>query len=146
MKPLVVLFVLLLLSIVAVAGDGSSAPATTANTNNLITKPYLDVTRQPRPMKSFWTMVAVSSVLTAMDVELTNSCVRSGQCREANPLYGSNPTRARMYGISVPITAGANLMSYMLHRRNRGTLGFMPQLGLSLSHVAGIGTNVAVRR
>jgi hypothetical protein len=33
------------------------------------------------------------------DVETTKAAVSSGRCEEANPLFGTNPGRVRMYGI-----------------------------------------------
>jgi hypothetical protein len=59
-----------------------------------------DVVRaRPRLGKSFWIPWAANIALTVASVELTESCVRSHQCVEGNPILGRQPSRAELYGI-----------------------------------------------
>jgi hypothetical protein len=49
--------------------------------------------------KKFWLATAVVVGTTVLDIEMTARCVRSHTCVERNPLWGRNPSRAKMYGI-----------------------------------------------
>lgn len=81
--------------------------------------------REPRPRiadKKFWTLTAVQFGADIFDIETTQAGLRNGGA-EVNPLFGSRPSRAKMYGISFPLTAAVCALEYRLKRdgRNRDT-------------------------
>lgn len=55
---------------------------------------------------------------TVADAEGTQSCLHAETCKEENPLFGSHPSRARVYGISIPL----GLVSYAIaaHLKQKG--------------------------
>lgn len=56
--------------------------------------------------RRFWIMAAVEVAATVADGETTQWALRSHpDAREINPLFGSRPDRAKMYGIALSITA-----------------------------------------
>ena len=55
---------------------------------------------------------------TVADAQGTESCIRAGTCREVNPLFGSHPSRARVYGISVPL--GLATYAIAAHLKQKG--------------------------
>ena len=75
--------------------------------------------RRPTADKKWYAATAASGILTAGDVE--NSLIALGNChnaREANPLYGKCPGRARYYAISGPIFVLNAYMSYKWKRED----------------------------
>jgi len=53
--------------------------------------------------KKFWLVTAAVVGTTILDVETTARCIKAHTCGERNPLFGQNPTRAKMYGIKAPL-------------------------------------------
>ncbi len=49
--------------------------------------------------KKFFLATTAVIGATLLDVETTARCFRSKTCAEANPIYGSHPSRAKLYGI-----------------------------------------------
>lgn len=68
--------------------------------------------------KKFLILFGMAAVLTVTDIELSQHCLQAGTCHEANPLYGTNPTRARMYGMNIPILGAQTILSAWLKRRH----------------------------
>jgi hypothetical protein len=92
--------------------------------------------------RAFALLVTVSAVATVADLELTANCLKTvANCREANPLLGSDPSRARLYGVSVPIYAGQVILSRMLRRKERKTW-MMPLVSLTGMHAVGAASNL----
>jgi hypothetical protein len=75
--------------------------------------------------KKFLILFGMTAALTVTDIELTQRCMRAGTCHEANFLCGTNPTRARMYGINIPILGGQAIFSAWLKRRHPERNGWM---------------------
>jgi hypothetical protein len=67
--------------------------------------------------RKFLTLFGMTTALTVTDIELTQRCLKAGTCHEANFLYGNDPTRARMYGINIPVLGAQALVSAWLKRR-----------------------------
>jgi hypothetical protein len=88
--------------------------------------------------KKFVLLFGMTAVLTVTDIELTQHCLRAKTCQEANFLYGSNPTRARMYGINVPLLSTQMMFSAWLKRRHpeRNQWMIAPIVG-SIAHGVG---------
>ncbi len=94
--------------------------------------------------RPFAVLAAISAAAMVADIELTANCVRTaGSCREANPLLGSDPRRARMYGLNVPIYMSEILLSRMLKRKlPERKLWMMPLLSLTSTHAIGAASNM----
>ena len=107
----------------------------------------------PTPVKprvfnrTFALLATVSAAMTVADVELTANCLKTAaNCREANPLLGSNPSRTRLYGVSVPIYAGEFALSQMLRRKFPDRKSWTrPFLSLVGAHAVGVGSNLRAR-
>ena len=107
----------------------------------------------PAPVKprtfnhTFAILALVSAAMTVADVELTaNSLKTVANSREANPLLGSNPSRARLYGVSVPIYAGEIALGHLLRRRFPERKSWMrPFVSLTGAHAVGVVSNLRAR-
>lgn len=95
--------------------------------------------------RSFAVLATLSAATMVADIELTANCVRNSgnSCREANPLLGSDPSRARMYGLNVPIYMSELLLSRMLNRKlPERKLWMMPLLSMTWTHAVGVASNM----
>jgi hypothetical protein len=101
-----------------------------------------------RPSSKTWdtTFVLLSGVATALtvaDMELTARCTARQTCSEVNPLYGANPTRARLYGISLPMLGGELFLArWLKHRHPDRKVWMMPLIANSATHAVGTATAV----
>jgi hypothetical protein len=82
---------------------------------------------------------------TVADVETTNSCITAHTCSEGNPLFGKNPSRALMYGVSMPINAGVIFFYAKEKRHGRGFPGFISMWCLTMLHTSVAAHNAALR-
>jgi len=95
--------------------------------------------------RTFAILAAVSAAATVADVELTANCLKTSvNCHEANPLWGKDPSRARLYGVNVPIYAGEMMLSRVLRRKERKAW-MMPLASLTGIHAVGAASNLWAR-
>ena len=87
--------------------------------------------------RGFWAITASATALTVADVELSQACLQRGTCTEANPLLPSS--RRAAYGIQVPVTAAAILLSYRMKKHHHKGW-WLPQFGLVVGHAIGTGS------
>jgi hypothetical protein len=52
------------------------------------------------------------------DIETTAHGLKSGRCKESNPLAGKSPSRVKMYGTLVPIAAFHTIMGWQYQKRH----------------------------
>jgi hypothetical protein len=78
---------------------------------------------------------ALNLAATVADIEGTQSCLRAHTCREANPLFGSNPSRARSYGIGIPLDLVAYAGFALVKKEGRGNLAFGLLWGSTVAHI-----------
>jgi hypothetical protein len=64
----------------------------------------------------------VPIVGTVLDTEATQAGLKRG-CIEGNALYGTHPSRTRMYAIGLPIAAVVDLLAYKLRHQSAGKIG-----------------------
>jgi hypothetical protein len=106
---------------------------------------------QPPKVRTFdhtFTLLAIlSAAATVADIEMTANCLKTVQnCRESNFLLGSDPGRARLYGVNVPIYAGQIMLSRVLRRRfPERKLWTIPLLSSAGTHAVGVASNLRVR-
>lgn len=97
--------------------------------------------------RTFVFLATLSAAATVADIELTANCLKTNRnCRETNPLLGSDPSRARLYGVNVPILAGQMMLSRMLQRRfPQRKLWMAPFISTTGTHVVGVASNLWAR-
>lgn len=94
--------------------------------------------------RSFALLTAFSIGATVADMALTNRCVSAGTCVEANPLFGSRPSAARLYGTSMPLLTGETLLSYYLKKHHpESKVWLVGPITTLIAHGAGIASNVS---
>lgn len=89
--------------------------------------------RKRRADKAYWLVTSAMFATAVLDVESTARCLNAGTCREANPLYGPSPTRRKMYGIRIPMTAALSYLIYKQKRRDdyaKDTYDFRCNMGM----------------
>ena len=105
------------------------------------------IPEQPAPRVfdgKFKVLAALSIATTTADLESTLHC--SPTCREINPLNGSHPTRARLYGINAPLLVGELMMSRVLRKRSPDRkLWTIPLVTTSAEHMFGVASNLRAR-
>jgi hypothetical protein len=74
--------------------------------------------------RKFFILAGVSTAATLLDITTTSNCIfKYSNCREANPLLGSHPSQAKIYGVNLSLLAGemfasAWLRHQMPHRKS----------------------------
>jgi hypothetical protein len=71
---------------------------------------------------------------TVADIETTHSCIRSGSCREGNPLLGQS--RPQAYAVSMSLNAFAFWASAEQKRHGHGVAPFFIFWGGAVLHAA----------
>ncbi len=72
---------------------------------------------------------------TIADIEGTEACLNAHTCTEGNPLFGANPSRAKAYGIGIPLGLATYVMSSWLKKNGDGNLAFGLIWGGTMAHV-----------
>ena len=102
-----------------------------------------------RTVDKTWILLTLASAgVTVLDIENTRYCLRSGDCFEADPLYGKFPSRARLWSISGPILAMTTYLSWRYKRSDDAALAFgaktawtkwwIPQVSNIATHAVGV--------
>lgn len=79
--------------------------------------------KQPIPVihrtadHSYWFHVGAQMGATVLDFEYTQHVLANGG-RELNPILGPHPSRARMYGIAVPVQTACDLLAWKWKRED----------------------------
>ncbi len=68
--------------------------------------------------RNFWLSTGLSLALTIADVENSRLALSRVGTSEANPLFGSHPSRGRYYAVTLPIFAANAYMSYRWKRED----------------------------
>lgn len=76
--------------------------------------------KPPRIVDGEFVALAIAAAMaTVMDVESTVQAQRDPDAVEVNAwLYGERPTRTRMYGVNVPLTAALTCLAYHWRRKH----------------------------
>jgi hypothetical protein len=77
---------------------------------------------------------AFNFAATIADAEGTQACLHARACREANPLFGSNPSRARTYGMGIPIELASFAGFALAKKRGQGNLAFLILWASTVAH------------
>jgi len=86
--------------------------------------------------RRFLPLAGVATAATVLDVATTSHCMsRYADCQEGNPLLGSHPSQAKLYGVSFSMLGGQLLASAWMRRRTPdGKLWMAPPIIASVGH------------
>jgi hypothetical protein len=75
--------------------------------------------KKPRILdRKFFLLAGMATAATGLDVATTSHCISTyAACQEGNPLVGSNPSQAKLYGVSFSMLAGQLLASAWIRRK-----------------------------
>jgi hypothetical protein len=138
--PLIVLIFAASLQAVA-----QNAPASSVFDTKTLVTPHPQPTVSFEPAKEtkprifdrkFFVLAGVATAATVFDVATTSHCMSTyADCQEGNPLLGTHPSTARLYGVSFSILGGQLLASAWLRRKNpTGKLWMAPPIITAAGH------------
>jgi hypothetical protein len=86
--------------------------------------------------RKFLLLAGIATTATVLDLATTSHCISTySHCQEGNPLVGSNPSTARLYGISLSILGAQLLASAWLRREMpHRKLWMAPPIAASVGH------------
>jgi len=114
----------------------SASPASVSTAGYIAARPVSN----PRITDSkFFLINSLHLGMAALDVELTQHCIASHQCREGNPLMPSS--QAGQLSISIGYVALGSCASYWLKKRKSPHWWLPPAAGIT-GHAAGIATGL----
>ena len=91
--------------------------------------------------KQFTAYTAALWVATVIDVESTQSALNSCTgCQELNPIFGDDPSRARMYAVAVPVNVGMMWLSYRWKKQGK-KWWMLPMIAPTAGHGIAAGFN-----
>jgi hypothetical protein len=68
--------------------------------------------------RKFLILAGIATAATMLDVATTTHCMSTyANCQEGNPLLGSHPSQAKLYGVSFSMLGGQLLASAWLRRK-----------------------------
>lgn len=149
-----IVILLLLLTLASFAEEVPSGPspqpaAVLSAAVPVLVQPIVVVPSKPKPTstKKFWALTAFSAAMTVADIELTQNCLATVRgCYETDPIYGTHPSRARMYAINIPVNAAVSYLSYKaMNGKRLSRMWAWPQLALTATHFGGVMTNITTR-
>ena len=78
---------------------------------------------------------ALNMAGTIVDIEGTQACLHANTCREADPIFGSHPSRARAYGTAIPLNLANYAAAAYLKKYGKGNLAFGLLWATTVAHV-----------
>lgn len=113
--------------VIALQAAAQNAPASTVFAANTV------ITERPQHMflfastkktqpkvldRKFLVLAGMATAATALDVATTSHCMSAyANCQEGNPLLGSHPSQAKLYGVNLSMLAGEVLASAWMKRK-----------------------------
>lgn len=86
--------------------------------------------------RKFLVLAGIATAATVLDVATTTHCISTyANCQEGNPLLGSHPSPAKLYGVSFSMLGGQLLASAWMRRKTpNGKLWLVPQIVATAGH------------
>jgi hypothetical protein len=86
--------------------------------------------------RKFFVLAGIATAATMLDVTTTTHCMsKYAGCQEGNPLLGSHPSQAKLYGVSFSMLGGQLLASAWMRRKApKGNLWMVPPIIASAGH------------
>jgi len=142
---LIVLILVVLILVTSLAAAGQDAPASSVfDTQTVITpqsQPAVSFApaKETKPRvfdRKFFVLAGIATAATVLDVATTSHCMSTyADCQEGNPLLGSHPSQAKLYGVSFSILGGQLLASAWLRRKApNGKLWMAPSIITAAGH------------
>ena len=82
---------------------------------------FLSARKESKPRildRKFLLLAGMATAATALDLATTSHCLSTyANCREGNPLFGSHPSQATIYGVTLSMLAGQLFASAWIRRR-----------------------------
>jgi hypothetical protein len=134
-----------LISVMALQATAQNTPASGAfNTQTTITplsqrEASFAPTRVTKPRvfdRKFFVLAGIATATTVLDVAMTSHCISTySNCQEKNPLFGSHPSAAKLYGVSFSMLGGQMLASAWMRREMpKRKLWMMPPIVATATH------------
>jgi hypothetical protein len=118
---------LILILLTALQASAQNTPASTVlGTNRAIAEHpqqfYLYTsTKEAKPKivdRKFLVLAGIATAVTILDLATTSHCMATyANCQEGNPLLGSHPSQAKLYGVSFSMLTGQLLAGAWMHRQ-----------------------------
>jgi hypothetical protein len=86
--------------------------------------------------RKFFLLAGIATTATVLDITTTSTCIsRYSTCQESNPLLGSHPSPAKLYGVSLSLLAGEMFASaWLRHQMPRRRLWIIPPIVGAAGH------------
>jgi len=86
--------------------------------------------------RKFLVLAGIATAATMLDVATTSHCMSTyADCHEGNPLLGSHPSQAKLYGVSFSMLGGQLLASAWMRRKTpNGKLWMVPPIIATAGH------------
>ena len=86
--------------------------------------------------RQFFVLAGIATAATMLDVATTSHCMSTyASCQEGNPLLGSHPSQAKLYGVSFSMLGGQLLASAWMRRKSpNGKLWMVPPMVATAGH------------
>jgi hypothetical protein len=86
--------------------------------------------------RKFLVLAGIATAATVLDVATTSHCMSTyADCQEGNPLLGSHPSTAKLYGVNFSMLGGQLLASaWMRHKAPNGKMWMMPPIIATAGH------------
>jgi hypothetical protein len=139
----VTLIVLTLVTALPLAAQESSTfgafenkAATAASRRHVVLYASSDPARPKILDRKFLLLAGMAAGATVFDVVTTTHCMSAyAGCQEGNPLLGSHPSSAKIYGVSFSIFAGQMLASgWVRHKMPNRNLWMVPPIVATAGH------------
>lgn len=85
---------------------------------HLVSKNPETVPARPHLGKVYWIGWGLAGAFSVASIEMTSHCERQPGCSEANPIFGSKPTRLELYAPRAAVMAAGMLLCRHWRRRN----------------------------
>jgi len=94
--------------------------------------------------RKFLALAGIATAATILDLATTSHCMATyANCQEGNPLLGSHPSQAKLYGVSFSMLAGQLLASAWMHRQMPNRKSWMvPLIAATAGHGLAAALNV----
>jgi hypothetical protein len=147
----VTLMVLTVVVTLQAAAQNAPAPTVLAANTAITEQPQhiflFALTKKPQPKvldRKFLALAGMATAATVLDLATTSHCMSTyGNCQEGNPLLGSHPSQAKLYGVSFSLLAGQLLASaWLRHRTPDSKLWMVPPIVATAGHGLAAALNI----
>ena len=100
---------------------------------------------RPKLTRKYWELWGPAIGLQIADAEFTEHCVQNHSgCDEENPIFGSHPSRARLYSIKLGYTGMAMFFSQKWWRDPYGYTDYSEKLPIAFDMIGGVGAGLDI--